>query len=147
MFQAIPQLAWLADDGVMDADQHCDYAAAGTSWVAVDAADRPVGFLSAEPAGDVLHIWEVSVHPDYQGRGAGRALMAAAEAAARAEHMRAMTLTTFRAIAWNAPAYARQGFVILEAGALGARLADILAYEVENGLPAELRCAMEKRLD
>jgi hypothetical protein len=53
--------------------------------------------------------------------------------------LRALTLTTFRHVAWNAPFYARYGFVELPADSDG-RLKAILIRETAHGLPN--RCAM-----
>ncbi|MFW7267475.1 GNAT family N-acetyltransferase [Gluconacetobacter sp. Hr-1-5] len=153
LFRTIPDLAWIADDGVMSAEAHLAAIEAGTCWVAVDG-EAIAGFLSARVATEdgngadvgraVLHVWEMSVAPAHQGRGLGRALLehAAAHAAERA--MAAVTLTTFRDVAWNAPFYARTGFAILPDLALTPRLRGVLAAEVAHGLPAARRCAMRR---
>lgn len=153
LFRTIPDLAWIADDGVMSAEVHLAAIEAGTCWVAADGEDI-AGFLTARVAtedGDgtdagraVLHVWEMSVAPDYQGRGLGRAFLEHAAAHAAAQAMAAVTLTTFRDVAWNAPFYARAGFAILSDVALTPRLRDVLAAEVAHGLPAARRCAMRR---
>jgi len=58
--------------------------------------------------------------------------------------MAAVTLTTFRNLAFNAPFYERFGFAYVEGAALtrDARLQDVLLAEAAHGLPAENRCAM-----
>ncbi|MFT9092578.1 MAG: GNAT family N-acetyltransferase [Gluconacetobacter sp.] len=153
LFRTIPDLAWIADDGVMPAEAHLAAIEAGTCWVAVDG-EAVAGFLSARVAGEdgdgadagraVLHVWEMSVAPAHQGRGLGRALLEHAAAYAAAQAMAAVTLTTFRDVAWNAPFYARAGFVILPEEVLTPRLRDVLAAEVAHGLPGERRCAMRR---
>lgn len=144
-FRQIEGLGWLADEGVMPEWRHAELVAAGTSWVAVDD-DEPVGFLAAEVAGEEMHIWELAVRRDQQGRGLGRALMQAAVNGAAARGLAAVTLTTFRDVPWNQPFYARLGFATLSAEQADPRLADILRSEVEQGLPGRRRCAMRRAL-
>ncbi|GAA4479571.1 GNAT family N-acetyltransferase [Gluconacetobacter asukensis] len=153
LFRTIPDLAWIADDGVMPAEAHLAAIEAGTCWVAADGVDI-AGFLTARATtedGDgpdagraVLHVWEMSVAPDYQGRRLGRAFLEHAAAHAAAQAMVAVTLTTFRDVAWNAPFYARTGFTILPDAALTPRLWGVLAAEIAHGLPAARRCAMRR---
>jgi GNAT superfamily N-acetyltransferase len=143
-FLAIPDLAWIAGDQVMSAEAHAAAIAAGALWVAEDSRGVPIGFLNAERFSDALHIWEMAVRRDRQGKGAGAQLIAAAVNHARNEGVSAVTLTTFRDVPWNAPFYAKRGFRILGAAELGERLKNILRLESEAGLPAERRCAMLK---
>lgn len=140
-FRQIPGLGWLVDGGVMPERRHAELAAAGTSWVAV-AAGEPIGFLAAEVIGGELHIWELAVRQDQQGRGLGRALVQSAVDGAADRGLAAVTLTTFREVPWNQPFYEKIGFSTLSADATGERLAAILRSEVEQGLPGERRCAM-----
>lgn len=114
--------------------------ARGSLWVAVDIADTPVGFLLAEPRPPWLHIRELDVHPDHNGAGLGRALVAAAATAAPALGCDRLSLTTFRDIPWNAPWYARQGFA--EPADPPDWLVAILAEEAAAGLDPANRCAM-----
>ncbi len=140
-FRQIPGLAWIADDGVTPESDHAELMAAGTSWVAL-AAGEPVGFLAAEVIGCELHIWELAVRQDQQGRGLGRALVQAAVDGAADRGLAAVTLTTFREVPWNQPFYEKIGFSTLPADAAGERMAAVLRSEVEQGLPGERRCAM-----
>lgn len=148
-FRSVSELAWIADDDVQSVDAHLDFVRAGLSWVAVDDGDRPLGFLCSEIIDDALHIWQLAVLHDRQGLGLGRALIAAAVAHAHERSLGAVTLTTFRELAWNERFYRKLGFVTLEADALDAdaRLTQTLAKEVACGLPAERRCAMRLTLD
>jgi hypothetical protein len=70
--------------------------------------------------------------------------MAAAIDWARRAGLAAVTLTTFRAIPWNAPFYRSLGFVVLTADTISERLAAILADETARGF--EDRCAMRLAL-
>ena len=141
-FRAVQGLAWIADDDVMSAEEHLRYIEAGTVWVAEDAAGKIVGFLTAEQVEGELHVWQLAVRHDRQGQGFGRCLMEAALKYARASGLAAVTLTTFRDIAWNQPFYARLGFETLEDTRIGSRLARILEREKAHGLPSNRRCAM-----
>jgi len=144
-FRAIPELAWLADGDNASPAQHRALIADGACFVAVDDHDRPVGFLTATIESDALHIWEVDVRLDRQGAGIGRPLLQQAIDDARRRGLTAVTLTTFRDVAWNAPFYETCGFRVLEAAELDTRLAELLRDEAARGLPAARRCAM--RLD
>ncbi|TPI68952.1 GNAT family N-acetyltransferase [Mesorhizobium sp. B3-1-3] len=144
-FRAIPELAWLADADNVSPERHRALIAGGACWVAADEKDRPVGFLSAGMEGDTLHIWELDVRLDRQGSGIGRALLERALGDARQRGLAAMTLTTFRDVAWNAPFYQRCGFRILEGADVDRRLADLLSDEADHGMALGQRCAM--RLD
>jgi len=104
------------------------------------------GFLAAQQAGDALHIWELSVRQDQQRKGTGRALIAQAAAFAREQGLQALTLSTFRSVAWNQPMYLRLGFTVLSPEDCDERLRGILRREIAAGLPGERRCAMRLHL-
>ena len=53
-----------------------------------------------------------------------------------------VTLTTFKAVAWNAPLYARLGFETITDLAREPRLRAVLLREADLGLPTDLKCAM-----
>ena len=146
LFRTIPDLAWIADDDVQSAEAHVDFLRTGLSLVAVDEQDRPLGFLCAASAEGALHIWQLAVLQESQGRGLGRAMMLAAIAHARARSLAAVTLTTFRDLKWNEHFYRTLGFATLSGSELDARLAQILANEAAHGLPPERRCAMRLAL-
>jgi GNAT superfamily N-acetyltransferase len=105
------------------------------------------GFLVAEPFSRELHIWEMDVAPQFQRRGIGAGLVRAAQIDARNTGFRALSLTTFRDLEWNGPFYARLGFEEVTALDAHPRLAGELANEVDDGLPADRRCAMICFLD
>lgn len=118
----------------------------GHSLVA-HVGEAMAGFLVAEPFRRELHIWEMDVAPAFQRRGIGAGLVRAAQIDARNTGFKALTLTTFRDLAWNGPFYARLGFEEVTALDAHIRLAGELAVEVDNGLPADRRCAMICFLD
>lgn len=135
---------WIASDTVMTAKAHMKLIGQGTVWLALGSDHHVWGFLSAEVCLDVLHIWEISVHQDAQGQGIGRSLMAEAEAFAVQQGLRAVSLTTFRYVPFNAPYYERLGYAIMGDAALDDRLRSILADEAASGLKEDTRCAMVK---
>ena len=108
--------------------------------------DVPFGFAFAEPFEDALHLWELAVRLDAQRQGAGRALVMAVAADARARNLPAVTLTTFRDIPWNGPFYARLGFIEVPHAEANPRLGGLRAHEASLGLDVANRCAMRLAL-
>jgi GNAT superfamily N-acetyltransferase len=119
---------------------HCH--AQGLLWVAVDAADAPVGFAFVEIIGGLVHLEELDVHPDHGRRGVGAALVEAVIEFARARGFRAVTLTTFRDVPWNMPFYSRLGFRPLSDAELSPELRQVVDDETSRGLPPEQRVVM-----
>lgn len=111
------------------------------------ADDRIVGFAAAAPLQRELHLNELSVARTYQRRGIGAGLLEALAIDAYNSGFRAITLNTYRDIAWNGLFYARHGFVEVENFEGRAHLAQSLKDAVEFGLPADRRCAMIRFLD
>ena len=106
-----------------------------------------VGFAAARPAGRDLHLHELSVALAFQRRGIGSTLLRALKIDARNAGFGAITLHTFRDIAWQAPFYARHGFIEVERLEDHPRLAAALEAAAQAGLPRERRCAMICVLD
>ncbi|MCX6499937.1 MAG: GNAT family N-acetyltransferase [Arthrobacter sp.] len=105
----------------------------------------PVGFARVDEVGGQAHLEQLSVHPDFAGRGIGRSLVEAAIAVARAHGYESMTLCTFADIPFNGPFYASCGFEAVASP--GGALAALRAHEAQLGLD-ELgpRIAMRLRL-
>jgi GNAT superfamily N-acetyltransferase len=117
----------------------------GRLWVAL-ADDTPVGFALVKMlAADLPHLEEVDVDPSHGRRGLGTALVSAACAWADASGYTMLTLTTFRAVAWNFPFYARLGFGEIPSHGLRAELAAVLREEAERGLAPQARAIMGYR--
>lgn len=76
-----------------------------------DAARRVIGFVHVLEAGGVAHLEQLSVLPEHGRRGVGSALVEAAAAEAAQRGYDRLTLRTYAAVPWNAPLYARLGFV------------------------------------
>ena len=111
------------------------------AWVLEDGV--VAAYLLARVVGECAHVEQVSVDPEFRGRGLGRALIDHLDGWARERSMPALTLTTFRDVPWNEPYYRRIGFV--EAPAEGA-LADIVAKEAEHGLDPVRRVCMRREV-
>jgi len=95
-----------------------DYADAAALLV---AGDPPIGFARIELVEGEAYLDQLSVLPASMRRGVGSALLEAAVAWAREHGHDSLLLATFRDVAWNAPFYARQGFVAVSADTPGAR--------------------------
>lgn len=96
--------------GPMQAD-HAANVAAGRVFVAGD----PVrGVLVLVPAADHLYLDSIAVHPDAQGTGLGRRLLAFVERCARELGLPEVRLLT-NAMMWeNRKMYARYGYEVVE---------------------------------
>lgn len=99
-----------------------------------------MAFLASRVEGDRLHIDELDVQQDQQGKGLGRRLLHHAADWARASGMKALSLTTFRSIPWNAPFYESVGFRVWDPGEAPASIQQALRNEAAKGLSD--RCAM-----
>jgi GNAT superfamily N-acetyltransferase len=120
------------------------FRADGRAWVAVDEADRPVAYLLSAVVDGCAHVEQVSVAPSHARRGLGAALVDHLAAVAVAEGRRAVTLTTFRDVPWNAPYYERLGFTVVEPADQGPELRALVAAEAQR-IPGDApRVAMRR---
>ncbi|MFK7896946.1 MAG: GNAT family N-acetyltransferase [Myxococcota bacterium] len=121
--------------------------AEGRLFVARERADGGVvGFALVEAIDGVGHLEEIDVDPAWGRRGIGRALVLRACEWARAKGYADITLITFREIPWNAPFYARLGFLLLEEAAIGNAMLPKLSREAAAGFDPTQRCVMRLRL-
>lgn len=108
--------------------------------------DEPAGFISVDVVDECLHIFEISVAPQFQRRGLSARLIDAAVEMAKQRGVNALSLTTDRFVPWNAPMYAKRGFVETEASKLGLGHVKIVEHEERDGLDLSRRCTMVRRL-
>lgn len=147
LFATVADRITLADGAPIAADVHLDAIRAGRVLVA-EAGAVPGGlggFCVLDVVDGDGHIAELSVHADVQRQGLGRALVEAAVGWCRRTGRRALTLTTFRDVAWNAPFYASAGFEPFTDP--GPELAAVVAEEAANGLDPSQRLCMRRRVD
>lgn len=114
--------------------------------VATGPDDRPVGFAAARPVGAHLHLAELSVDPDHGRIGVGRALVEAVAGLARRRELAGVTLTTFRDVPFNAPFYARLGFVEMPQAEAPEALRMLFIAELPPQAAVETRILMHRRL-
>jgi GNAT superfamily N-acetyltransferase len=120
-----------------------DAQADGRLWVAV-ADDIPVGFALVEMLGeDLPHLEEIDVDPLHGRRGIGAALVRTVCEWVSRRRFSAITLTTFRAVPWNMPFYARLGFQEIPADRLRPELTAVVQDETARGLDPRARVVMQ----
>lgn len=122
-----------------------DRAAAGRLYVARGPESAIAGFLIWSPKDGCAYIEEVSVHPDHAGHRLAQRLIDALAADARGRYG-ALTLATFREVAWNAPYYRRLGFAELPRAEIGAEHAESWRRQSEHGLDMTRRLFMIRPL-
>jgi GNAT superfamily N-acetyltransferase len=98
-----------------------------------DVDGHVVGFALSGVLGKDLHLYEMSVHPDFGRRGIGRSLISATKAVAAGCSLPGVTLTTFSHIPWNGPFYQRCGFQTLSGKQISPELNRILQQEAADG--------------
>ncbi len=121
-------------------------AAAATVLVATDAAGDPVGYAMVGLVDGHGHVEQLSVLPEHGGRGIGTALLDAVAAWATARGDAEVTLTTFRDVPFNAPLYAKRGFVELADADWTMAIRDLVAEEAAHGLDPATRAVMRRSL-
>ena len=118
------------------------YALAGRAWVALDDEDDPIGYVIVDVVDGNSHVEQVSVAPEHQGEGVGRALLDEVATWSRRAGHPAITLTTFRDVPWNGPLYRHLGFRVLAEHELGDELRARRDAETAHGLDPALRVCM-----
>lgn len=94
-------------------DDHAARIARGEHFV-FEEDGRLVGVITlADGTADALHIFNIAVHPDAQGRGLLRTLLAFAEDQAHQRGLQWLTLYTNVLMARNRAIYAHLGFIEL----------------------------------
>ena len=116
----------------------------GRLWVAANRKDRAVGFATSSVVDGMGHLDELSVLPRYGRRGIGSQLVSRVCAWALENSMRAVTLSTFADVPWNAPFYERLSFRVLDTGELTLGLREMRAAEARAGLPVDRRVFMRR---
>jgi GNAT superfamily N-acetyltransferase len=143
VFRAVGMNA-VADDGPLGLELLRGYVGRGQAWVIADHVDVPVAFLLADVVDGAGHVEQVSVSPGHARQGLGRVLLEHACEWALGNGLKAVTLTTFANIPWNAPYYERCGFRRLSDDDLTPGPLRIRREEAEHGLDAWPRVCMRR---
>lgn len=106
---------------------------------------KPVGYAAAEPVGDAWYLKQLSVDPPMGGRGIGAALLECVIAEAKSRAFQRIALSTFRDVPFNAPFYARRGFLELPLEQAPPALRDRFAAECPPGVDPATRALMSRR--
>lgn len=104
----------------------------GKGTLVLVAGKPPIGFAWLETVDGCLHLEQISVLPKHMGGGVGTQLLEEACEWGTSHGFKAITLSTFRAVPWNMPFYARHGFV--ELTKLTPGLKKLRDHETELGL-------------
>lgn len=118
----------------------------GLLWVAIDAANHPVGYAPAAMIEGFFYLEDISVDPQHQRKGLGDALVTQIIDHARFLYCPALVLSTLEAAPWSNALYRKHGFLSADMSRLPQAISARLAAETELGLPAEGRVIMVKRL-
>jgi GNAT superfamily N-acetyltransferase len=112
-------------------------------WIALNSTDQAIGFAMADVVDGMAHLDELDVVPEYGRRGIGSRLLQVVRDWAANSGYQALTLVTFRHLPWNAPFYAKKGFVELKKAELSGGLASLIEEEVRAGIDIRNRIAMK----
>jgi len=114
--------------------------------VATGPDGGPVGFAAAAPIDAFFHLAELSVDPNHGRIGIGQALVEAIAGLADRRGLAGVTLTTFRDVPFNAPFYARLGFVEMPLSDAPVTLRERFLAELPPQTAVEARVLMLRRL-
>lgn len=104
-------------------------------WVALqDGEMEPVGYALLQIYGGSDLLAQLDVRPEHGRKGLGAALTRRVIRAARGMGLRALYLTTFSNVPWNAPFYENLGFARLEPDGHPSFLRTIVEQENARGL-------------
>ena len=103
-----------------------------------------VGYARMELVDDQTHLEQLSVLPDHGGQGIGTKLIDAVCDWARERGDEAVTLTTFREVAFNAPLYAKRGFEELPEADWPPGIQALVTDETAHGLDPTKRVVMRR---
>ena len=136
----------VADDEPASLAELAAYAEEERIWVVAEGPADPVAYVLVDVVDGCAHVEQVSVRPDHQGTGVGRALLDRVAAWARAQGTPAVTLTTFADVPWNRPLYEHLGYRVLGEDELGPGLRAVRATEAAHGLDPATRVCMRRDL-
>jgi GNAT superfamily N-acetyltransferase len=118
----------------------------GRVWLAVDEQGQPVGFALLTELGLFAHLLALAVLPAFGRQGLGSALLEAVCEWAGSRGFSAVTLSTFRDVAWNAPFFEQRGFAEVTPEEQPPELLEIVELERRRGLRTELRVLLQREV-
>ncbi len=146
--------AAVAEHEPVTTDALAQYVADDRAWVATadndddnNNNDTPVGYAIVDVIDGHAHLEQLSVDPEHGRKGLGAALLEQVCAWAVQHDYPAVSLSTFKAIPWNAPFYACHGFTTMTADEIGPGLQQLAANEKAIGLDPDDRVFMQRRLN
>ena len=110
-------------------------------WVAIEQ-DTILGFLAATNVDTMLHIQEISVAFEHQGKGIGKKLINEIIVESKKRKIPYVSLTTDSLIPWNKPFYERIGFKQIELEECPPELSQVLRKDKSHNPVPENRIAM-----
>ncbi len=135
----------IADGDPTSAEEYREIHLNGLLWVSADAQDQPAGFLAAKILDGCAYIHEISVDPSHQGKKIGRTLIGQFCTWAAESGYPLVTLSTFAAVPWNGPYYAKLGFEEVDGHTLGTEHLAVRKAEISGGLDPKQRIFMQKQ--
>lgn len=121
--------------------------ARGRLLVAAAPGAAMAGFILLDLVDGDAFVVELAVDPACAGRRLGARLLDAAAAWGGARNCRWLTLTTYRAVPWNAPYYRRLGFAEPPTEACGPQLRRLIALEARLAGDPALRVALRRPIN
>ena len=134
--------AFLLNDEPLSLDFVQQQFQAGRVWVAVDCHEIVVGYAIAREVDDTLYLQQIDVEPEHGRRGIGTALVKTVCTWAKQRRYAIVSLSTFRALSWNAPFYSKLGSYPVDEADLTTGFQQIRLKEFEAGLPVGDRVIM-----
>jgi GNAT superfamily N-acetyltransferase len=119
---------------------------AGQVWVAVDPQNVVVGFAITRELDGTIYLQEMDVAPAHGRRGLGAGLVETVCTWAQLHGYDAISLSTFRDLAWNAPFYSKLGFRVLDESEISIYFQQIRRQELDAGLPISARVIISREL-
>ena len=132
------------DDIADHAPPAVEELAAAPAVLVAEEDDVVVSYARIELVDDQAHLEQLSVLPDHGGQGIGTALIDAVCDWARDRGDAAVTLTTFREVAFNAPLYNKRGFEELPEHEWTEGIRAVVAEESAHGLDPADRVVMRR---
>ncbi|MDE0753081.1 MAG: GNAT family N-acetyltransferase [Woeseiaceae bacterium] len=115
-------------------------------WIAVNEKKRVVGFVAADLVDGEAYLQDLGVLPEFGKKGIGTRLVAVVVGWARDSGFSSLGLVTFKHLPWNAPFYAKLGFIVMDAPEYGPGFSKLFDDEKRLGINIENRVAMRLML-